>query len=102
MATDAKGVLAGYLKELHLPACRKSYEELARQAQQESLSCEQYLPGLAERECQERRAKRINRLLRQARLPLGKRWPAVELERFPAEVLQRAKAVLGGSLGARC
>src|SRR5438309_496889 len=57
MATgpDVKETLVGYLKELHLPAFRQGYEELARQAQQESLSYERYLPGLAERECQERR-----------------------------------------------
>ena len=56
---DAKERLAAYLKELHLPAFRSSYEELARQAQQEGLSFEQYLLGLAQRECQERRHKRI-------------------------------------------
>src|ERR1700687_5566866 len=40
---DGKERLAAYLKELHLPAFRTSYEELARQAQQEGLSFEQYL-----------------------------------------------------------
>jgi DNA replication protein DnaC len=97
MAKDEKDVLAGYLKELHLPAFRKSYEELARQAQQESLSYEQYLLGLAERECQERRAKRISRLLRQSRLPLEKSWPALELKRLPAKVVQQARMLLEGS-----
>src|SRR5262249_53157744 len=43
MARDEKETLAGYLEELPLPAFRKGYEELARQAQQESLSYEQYL-----------------------------------------------------------
>ena len=38
-------------------------------AQQESLSYERYLLGLAQRECQERRNNRIERLLRQSRLP---------------------------------
>ncbi len=52
---DVKETLVAYLKELHLPAFRSSYEELARQAQQEGLRFEQYLLGLAQRECQERR-----------------------------------------------
>ena len=39
MATNlnVKETLEGYLKELHLPAFRQGYEELARQAQQEAL-----------------------------------------------------------------
>src|SRR6266404_4449466 len=72
---DVKERLAAYLKELHLPAFRTSYEELARQAQQEGLSFEQYLLGLAQRECQERRNKRVERLLHDSRLPLEKSWP---------------------------
>src|SRR5437764_9794454 len=96
MTTGVKETLVGYLKELHLPAFRKGYEELARQAQQESLSYERYLLGLAERESQERRANRIERLLRQSRLPLEKRWSALELKRFPAKVLQQARTLLEG------
>jgi DNA replication protein DnaC len=97
MEKDVKERLLAQLKELHLPAFRRSYEELARQAQQEGLSFEQYLLGLVERECQERRHKRIERLLRQSRLPLEKSWPALELKRFPAKVLQQARTLLEGS-----
>src|SRR5206468_9625725 len=97
MDKDERQTLAGYLRELGLPAFRKGYEELARQAQQESLSYEQYLLGLAQRECQERRGRRIERLLRQSRLPLEKSWSALELQRLPAKVLQQAKSLLEGS-----
>ena len=61
---DEKELLARYLKELHLPAFRASYEERARNAQQEGLSFEQYLLGLAQRECQERQNKRVEELPR--------------------------------------
>jgi DNA replication protein DnaC len=94
---DAKERLAAYLKELHLPAFRTSYEELARQAQQEGLSFEQYLLGLAQRECQERRNKRVERLLHDSRLPLEKSWPALDLKRLPAKVVQQARTLLEGS-----
>src|SRR5437764_11467514 len=94
---DAKERLAAYLKELHLPAFRTSYEELARQAQQQGLSFEQYLLGLAQRECQERRQKRVERLLRDSRLPLEKSWPALDLKRLPAKVVQQARTLLEGS-----
>src|ERR1700719_1408582 len=99
---DAKERLAAYLKELHLPAFRSSYEELARQAQQEGLSFEQYLLGLAQRECQERRNHRVERLLRQSRLPLEKSWPALDLTRLPAKVVQQARTLLEGSFLDRC
>src|SRR5438477_8366151 len=94
---DVKERLAAYLKELHLPAFRSSYEELARQAQQEGLSFEQYLLRLAERECQERRNKRVERLLHESRLPLEKSWPALDLKRLPAKVVQQARTLLEGS-----
>jgi hypothetical protein len=45
--SDVKAELLGHLKELHLPAFRSGYEEMAVQAQQESLSYERYLLGLA-------------------------------------------------------
>src|SRR4051812_40160994 len=99
---DVKERLAAYLKELHLPAFRSSYEELARQAQQEGLSFEQYLLGLAQRECQERRSKRVERLLHDSRLPLEKTWPALDLKRLPAKVVQQARTLLEGSFLERC
>jgi DNA replication protein DnaC len=89
--------LAACLKELHLPAFRASYEELARQAVQESLSFEQYLLALVEQECQERRHKRVQRLLHESRLPLEKSWPALDLKRLPARVVQQARSLLEGS-----
>ncbi len=94
---DVKARLAAYLQELHLPAFRASYEELARQAVQESLSVGQYLLALVERECQERRHKRVQRLLHDSRLPLEKSWPALDLKRLPARVVQQARSLLEGS-----
>jgi len=99
---DVQELLAAYLKELHLPAFRSSYEELARQAQQEGLTFEQYLLGLAQRECQERRHKRVERLLHDSRLPLEKSWPALDLKRLPAKVVQQARTLLEGSFLDRC
>jgi DNA replication protein DnaC len=94
---DVKDLLAKYLKELHLPAFRSSYEELAQQAQQEGLSFAQYLLSLAQRECQERQDKRVARRLHDSRLPLEKNWPALELKRLPARVVQQLRSLLEGS-----
>jgi DNA replication protein DnaC len=94
---DERETLVGYLKELHLPTFRGSYEERARQAQQEGWSYERYLLELAEQECQERRQNRIERLLHDSRLPLEKSWSALDLKRLPPKVLQQARLLLGGS-----
>jgi DNA replication protein DnaC len=100
MATNPerlKELLLASLKDLRLPAFRASYEELARQAQQESLSYEQYLLELVQRECQERQHKRVERLLQQSRLPLQKSWQALDLKRLPTKVVQQARLLLEGS-----
>src|SRR5271156_2878834 len=99
---DEKDLLAKYLKELHLPAFRASYEELARNAQQEGLGFEQYLLALAQRECQERQNKSVERLLHDSRMPREKSWPALDLKRLPARVVQQARTLLEGSFVDRC
>src|SRR3954462_12080167 len=102
MEKAVREALTAYLKELHLPAFRASYEELARQAQQEGLGFEQYLLSLAQREGQGRRNKRVGRLLHDSRLPLEKTWPALDLKRLPAKVVQQARTLLEGSFLDRC
>jgi DNA replication protein DnaC len=95
--SEVRERLVSSLKELHLPAFRSGYEELARQAQQEALSYEQYLLGLAQRECQERQQRRSERLLRASRLPLEKSWSALDLKRLPVKVVQQVRSLLEGS-----
>jgi hypothetical protein len=84
-----------YLKGPHLPTFRSSFEELARQAQQESHSYERYLLELAQRETQERQSKRIERLLRYSQLPQDKSWSALDLKRFA--VTPRRGTTIGAS-----
>ncbi len=50
-----KNELTEMLRELHLPTVRAEFEEMARQAENQSLSFEQYLVELIRRECEERR-----------------------------------------------
>lgn len=89
--------LDGHLKELRLPAIRACYAELARQAIQETLSYEQYLLELLEREAETRSQHRIERWLHESRLPLEKSLQAFEMERLPAKVKQQVAALLDGS-----
>lgn len=94
---DVEETLEDCLKELHLPAIRRGHQEMAQTAQQESLSCERYLLGLAQRECRQRRDNRVDRLLRESRLPLEKSWPGLDLKRLPARVVQQTRTLLEGS-----
>jgi IstB-like ATP binding protein len=69
---DVKTALTEGLTDLHLPTVRSCYEESARLAERETLSYERYLLELVTRECEDRRHKRIQRLLRQSRrLPVS-------------------------------
>lgn len=95
-AKDVKPQLARGLKELRLPAMRESYATAAEQARQESLSYERYLLDLVDRECAERRHKRVERLLRESRLPLEKSLGTFDLKRLPAKVVQQVRTLLAG------
>jgi DNA replication protein DnaC len=90
------------LKALHLPTMRDSFEELAHRAQQESHSYEQYLLELVEREIPSRRVRRLERLLRESRLPLAKTLEALDLKRLPVKVVQQVRALLDGTFLDRC
>jgi DNA replication protein DnaC len=89
--------LQGMLKELHLPTVREHFQEAARRAQQEELTYEQFLLELVELESQERRTRRIERLLRQSRLPAEKSLTAFDLTRLPARIRSQVKTLLDGS-----
>ena len=87
-------LLISYLKELHVPTIRECFEDIARTAEQESLSYERYLLELAERECEARRERRIGRLLRESRLPLEKNIDTFDLKRLPAKIRQQVTTLL--------
>jgi DNA replication protein DnaC len=44
----------------------------------------------------------VERLLHNSRLPLEKTWPALDLKRLPAKVVQQARTLLEGSFVDRC
>src|SRR5438876_1001750 len=96
MSQDALGALGACLQELHLPAVRAQYEAVARQATAEAWSYPDYLRELLERECQQRRQNRIERLLRESKLPLEKSWSALDVKRLPAKVVQQLRGLLSG------
>jgi DNA replication protein DnaC len=93
---DVKGTLDGQLRQLHLPTFRESFEPLARRAEQETLSYEQYLLELTQRECDERQIRRIQRLLKDSQLPLEKDLASFDLKRLPGKVAKTVRVLLDG------
>ncbi len=94
---NVKKDLESLLRELHLPTVRDSYEDLARQAEQEGQSYEQFLLELVEMESQARRGRRLERMLRQSKLPAEKTLASFDLKRIPTKVRQQVKTLVGGS-----
>lgn len=97
-----KESLIGQLRGLHLPTFRESFEQVARRAEQETLSYEQYLLELTSRESDDRRVRRIERLLKQSRLPLEKDLESFDLKRLPAKVSRKLRALGDGGFVDRC
>jgi len=88
--------LVDHLKELHLPTMRACFEETARRAEKQTLSYEQYLLELAERECEERRRNRIRKLLKESGLPLEKSLANFDAKRLPVKASRQMKVLLEG------
>lgn len=92
-----KPALVEDLKELRLRAMLACFEDTARRAEKETLSYEQYLLELAERECEQRRGNRIGRLLQDSGLPLEKSLANFDRKRLPTKVSRQLKVLLEGS-----
>jgi len=84
------------LTDLHLSTMQAQYEEVSRQATAETWGYADYLLELAQRECQQRREKRTERVLKRSKLPLAKSWGALDLKRLPTKVVQQLRSLLSG------
>jgi DNA replication protein DnaC len=93
--------LASYLDELHLSTIRRQYARLVEEAKAESLSHEQFLFNLARLECDNRRDKRVERYLKESRLPLEKTMACFDLKRLPFKVTQQVKTLTEGEFVGR-
>jgi len=85
------------LKELHLPMFREYHQEFAQRAIADELGYEEYLYELALRECEVRRANKIERLVKVSRLPLEKTLQTFEIERLPLGIRRQIKVLSEGS-----
>ncbi len=86
-----------YLKQLHMPTIRQSYQDVAEQARKESWSYEQYLFELLTQECEVRLQNRIARNLRASKLPPSKTFDNFDMKRLPARLTNHLSALIDGS-----
>jgi DNA replication protein DnaC len=77
-------LLEAYLKKLKMPQAAKVYEAMAREAENNNLSYEEYLLGVLEQEINQREHNRIQRGIRQAAFPVIKTLDAFEFKAVPS------------------
>jgi DNA replication protein DnaC len=92
-AAASVGVL---LRALKLPGFVRAHSEVAEQAEREGWGFDRYLHHLAEIEVEERRCRRIERLLRASGLPFDKTLATLELSRLPAPVRRSLPSLCEG------
>ena len=93
MAKKQETQLHNCLTELNLTTARKQCTELSAQAESESLSYQEFLLSVLEAECQARRIRRLDRRLRESRLPLEKNLETFELKRLPQKINRQIKGI---------
>lgn len=96
MGKKQEAHLQSCLTELNLTTACKQYTKLADQAETESLSYQDFLLSVLEAECQTRRIRRVDRRLRESRLPLEKNLETFEVKRLPQKVSRQIKTLLQG------
>lgn len=89
--------LSDQLKELRLPTFRELYPRVAEQAARENWTHPQFLAELTRQECQARHQNRIERLLRNSKLLMGKTWEQFQWSRLPLHITQQFETLKSGS-----
>jgi DNA replication protein DnaC len=95
-AAGIKTELTQNLRHLHLPTIRECYEEVARQAERETLSYERYLHEVVQRECDERLENRTAKMLRESQLPMEKSLEMFDVRRLPPKAARQLRTLLDG------
>ena len=88
---------ADYLKQLHMPAARRCYEQLAEKARNDAWGYEQYLQQVVKQECEARWQNRVARNLNSSKLPPSKTLENLNTKRLPTKVVAHLKVLTDGS-----
>ena len=85
------------LTELRLSHIKKCYDRLSRTAEAEEMDYRQYLLELLEVESSHRRENRIQRYLKESKLPLEKSMETYDMKRLPGKLSRQIKILTDGS-----
>ena len=88
-------LLESYLKKLKMPQAAKVYLAMAREAENNNLSYEQYLLGVLEQEISQRENNRIHRGIRQASFPVIKTLDSFDFRAIPSLNKQKVLKLAG-------
>ena len=92
-----KGKLDIYLKRLRLPTIASEHGPLCQIATSEGWSFERYLAELCEREVADRQERRIERLLKQSRLPPDKTRETLQEKKLSIKVQRQLAQLYDGT-----
>ena len=85
-----------YLSHLRLPGIFKTYKEIIDSSIKNSLGYEEFLLSLLETEYETRYSRRIERLLKESKLPLEKRMDNFDKKRLSLQTIQQIKILQEG------
>lgn len=91
MSDVTSAIIAGYLKQLRLPALAQHLPNVAREAEEDGRSYLEFLQALLEAEVTGRRENQARRLLSQAKFPLHKGLDSFHFDAVPS--LDRQKVL---------
>jgi DNA replication protein DnaC len=89
--------LEALLREFHLPAFTKNYQQFARQSEKERIDHVGYLYQLSKQESEDRYNRRTEKLIRQGRLPKGKRLEDFDFSKFAGISESQIKELANGA-----
>jgi DNA replication protein DnaC len=85
------------IKELKMPYVLEYFEDYSEKAGKEEWSFSKYLYELLNLERENRKEKRIHRMLRESKLPLSKTLDTLERKRFPRSINNQIDVLIAGS-----
>lgn len=96
MSKEERRKLGEMLRELNLAGVGAVYVEAASRAEKEGWTFERYLHHLAEVEVEQRRQRRLERVLKAAKLPAGKTLATLNQDLLPVKVRRQLSTLIEG------
>jgi DNA replication protein DnaC len=96
MTKEARRELVDMLRDLKLAGVGMMYEQVAARAEKEGWGFERFLRHLVEVELEQRRQRRLERVLKDAKLPTGKVLATLKQDLLPAKVRRQLPALIEG------